>query len=187
MGNGMLHRGDSNTFKEKARIPHSQDMDMESMQLGCIIPRRILDKGKRKELKVISPQLIAESPQTPALDQHRNAILDGLDIGTWKRTGATLDTWILDFGSVEKGRTAYIHQHELYIVLIMTLDEAKRHGKGGRGPRQNIYFGQGWEERNGKYGILTDGKEGKARDEGVELCPVYIIAYWLFMPVHSGN
>jgi hypothetical protein len=49
MGSGMLHRGDSNTFKEKARIPHSQDMDMESMQLGCIIPRRILDKGKGKK------------------------------------------------------------------------------------------------------------------------------------------
>jgi hypothetical protein len=49
MGNGMLHRGARNTFKEKARIPHSQDMDMQSMQLGCIIPRRILDKGKGKE------------------------------------------------------------------------------------------------------------------------------------------
>jgi hypothetical protein len=72
----------------------------------------------------------------------------------------------------------------------MTLDEAKRHGKGGRGPWQNICFGQGWEERNGKHGILTDGKEGKEgkeRGESVELCPVYIIAYWLFMPVHSGN
>jgi hypothetical protein len=93
----------------------------------------------------------------------------------------------------------------LYIVLITTLDEAKRYGKGGRRPRQNIYFGQGWEGRNGKYGILTDGKEGKEgkerkgkerkgkerkgkeRDESVELCPVYIIAYWPFMPVHSRN
>jgi hypothetical protein len=50
MGNGMLHRGGHNTFKEKARIPHSQDMDMESMQPGCIIPRRIPDKGKGKEI-----------------------------------------------------------------------------------------------------------------------------------------
>jgi hypothetical protein len=41
--------------------------------------------------------------------------------------------------------------------------------------------------KDGKYGILTDGKEGKERGESVELCPVYIIAYWLFMPVHSGN
>jgi hypothetical protein len=112
---------------------------------------------------VISLLLIAESPQTPALDQHRSAILDDLDIGAWRRTGATLDTWILDLGSVEKGRTAYIHQRDLYIVLITTLDEAKRYGKGGRGPRQNMYFGQGWEGRNGKYGILTDGKEGQER------------------------
>jgi hypothetical protein len=117
---------------------------------------------------VISLLLIAESPQTPALDQHRSAILDDLDRGAWECTGATLDNWILDLGSVEKkGQTVYIHQRELYTVLIMTLDEAKRHGKGGRGPRQNTYFGQGWEERNGKYGILTDGKEGKGRKRGV--------------------
>lgn len=45
----------------------------------------------------------------------------------------------------------------------------------------------GGKERNGKYGILTDGKEGKGREESVELCPVYIIAYWLFMPVHRGD
>jgi hypothetical protein len=70
----------------------------------------------------------------------------------------------------------------------MPLDEAKRHGKEEEDHGKNIFRTRvGGRERKIRHSDRRKGRKGKERDESVELCPVYIIAYWLIMPVHKGG